>query len=362
MALNSLSQSLVDRFGGGNLSWGLNTQSQGFLDDYINTQLQRYSEAQASPDQLVRQQGESGMQGFSRSYGELSRLLSGTDIGADNASLLTDYIQGRPYAENALREFIGAEKQRADQGSKLNQFADSAETELFGGLNRTLSQALSDPNSRLGDLGNFLASQQDSTFQRNLRPLIEQRLAAQGILDSGANVELQAKALGDLEQNRQANLQNAGNTYKDSIIGLRQSNLMGDLASQQQQMGNMFDLQRQASTMQYQSALQEKQNQLARELASISQTGPGLAQQIMGFGGAAAAGIAAPFTGGMSLAAMPGFLGMAMGPGGAQGGAGMSALGQSFFTQGGKAPGYRGGGSIYGQGQTQGTSGGYPIA
>jgi hypothetical protein len=84
----------------------------------------------------------------------------------------------------------------------------------------------------------------------------------------------------------------------------------------------------------------KRREDLARELSQISNSGASEMQQIIGGIGMAGSIAAAPFTGGMSLAALPSFTGMTFGGGGSQAGMGMSQLGSSFFSGGGGGGGY----------------------
>ncbi len=337
MALDTRSQDFFDRYGGG--TFGLNATSQNALDSMYNSAIARYTATQAQGGEAGLS-AENGLRTYATNYSALSKILGGQDISADKAGLLTDYLSGRPYAENALREYMGSQKLLGEQKTQLGNFADQAETQLFGGLNQSLSQSLTNPNSQLGDLNNFMGQQESDVFSKNLAPLINQQLGGQGLLNSGANVELQSKALADLDRQRQANIMNTGLGYKDQIMNLRGSNLSADLAGQQAQFANQSDLQRQSSTFMYQQALQQKQDDLARELSRVSQGGDNMMGQIMGGIGSAVSIGAAPFTGGMSLLGLPASMGMMMG--GAQGGqmgAQVGAMGSGFFAnRGGSQP------------------------
>lgn len=300
-----------------------------------STQPQNYS--------LYKQAGEA-IDAVTRGTDDFLKQLDAGGIGEDKLSLIKKAISGN-FNQNdigmqGISELVGSKAQLDKQNQQLGDFRNKAETQLFGGAGRTLQDALADPNSELGGLGEFLKGQQSDIFRSELRPMIESQLGAKGLLDSGANIELQAKALGGLERDRQSRLMDAGLRAKEGIRGLERSDILGDIGSQQSALSNMFDLQRQGLTMAWEENLMNKRDQLARELASISNTGPSELQQIIGGVGAGAAAGLAPFTGGASLAAMPGFLGMFGGQGGNMG-AGLSQLGMSFYNSGG-------GGSSYG--------------
>jgi hypothetical protein len=284
--------------------------------------------------------------------------LDGAGIGVDQFDLIQKAINADltpgSIQMQGLNELIASNRQRETANQQLLDFRNKAETQLFGGTGRTLQQALADPNSELGGLGEFLKGQQSDVFQSNLRPMIEMQLGSRGLMDSGANVELQSKALGDLERNRQSTLMNAGLAGKEGIRSLERSDILGDIGSQQQALSNLFDLQRTGITMEFESNLAKRREDLARELSSISNSGPSELQQILGGVGMAGSIAAAPFTGGMSLAALPSFTGMTFGGAGGQAGAGMAALGQSFYSGSGGGGSY-GGGSMpkYGGGGAQ---------
>jgi hypothetical protein len=312
--------------------------------------------------------GASNYNLYKRHGAEADSLRAGTDaflaqidqggIGEDKIQLIQQAI-GSSFATGSLgmqgiSELVASKAQLDKQNQQLSDFRNKAETQLFGGTGRTIQQALADPNSELGGLGEFLKGQQSDVFQSNLRPMIEMQLGSRGLMDSGANVELQSKALGDLERSRQSTLMNAGLMGKEGIRSLERSDILGDIGSQQAALSNLFDLQRTGITMEFERDLSKRREDLARELSSISNSGPSELQQILGGVGMAGSIAAAPFTGGMSLAALPSFTGMTFGGAGGQAGAGMAALGQSFYSGSGGGGSY-GGGSMpkYGGGGAQ---------
>ena len=199
----------------------------------------------------------------------------------------TETSGGSPVAAQALQERFSAEQQRVKEQTQLGEFRTGVETQLFGAPGATLEQALASPTSELGQLQSTLREQERGVFREELKPLIEQGLGARGLLDSGANVELQSKALGQLERGRQGMLSQAFFGGKEQLRGLQQSDIMGDIGARRQALSESFGLQRAGMSMSYQRELEQQRMMLARELAQLSGGGGGF-----NLGGAFGTGIA----------------------------------------------------------------------
>ena len=250
------------------------------LDPAFQKQIEDY--AKSYSEQLERDEATYAKQGLTQlswQMGDRSRdtlkivpeLLSRLDkagIGPENFQLAKDYITylGSGTSGQALNELEVAGAQRTKQNQQLLDFRNRAETQLLGAPGATMEQALLNPASELGSLGGFLKKQQSDIFQQELSPLIKQNMASMGLLDSGANIEQQAKALGGLERARQGSLFQAALGAKEGIRNLEQRNILGDIGSQQQAMTGMFDLQRSNITMEFQRSLARERDNLTREL------------------------------------------------------------------------------------------------
>ena len=187
--------------------------------------------------------------------------------------------QWNPTGQQALDEFMASRAQNAESVSQLDDFRAKYETQMFGKVGGTLEEALSSQSGELGQLSNVLRQQQSSVFNQELKPLIDQGLASQGLFDSGARVEQQAKALGGLERGRQETLLSAALGGRDSLRGLERSDILGSQANQQSALSNLFDVQRTGITMAYQRQLEQERAALAMQLQS-KRGGPDLLSQI----------------------------------------------------------------------------------
>lgn len=270
-------------------------------------------------------------------WGEVTDLAKRADLGEEQWNTIWNALsnedQNSALHLQGLREYAVAGDKRKEARTQLQDFRNRAETQIFGAPGADLASALANPQGELGALSQFLASQQSDVFRQNLAPLIQQKLGGQGLIDSGANVELQSKALGDLERSRQSQLMNAALGAKDQIRGLERSDILGDIGSQQQALSNLSDIQRTGITMSFQRELESRRESLARELASISSSGPSLMNQILG--GVGMAGGAGMMAMGNPMGLMPALAGAGMAFGGTQGGqAGASIggmLGSGFY-------------------------------
>lgn len=131
-------------------------------------------------------------------------------------------------------------------------------------------------------LNQSLMAQNQQAFQ-NQEPLLEQRLNALGLLQSGALPAQQAKYQSDLDSQRQAALANYAINAQNQIAGqgvanvntdvnLQQQNMMGSLQTQQQNLAQQYASQNIANQnnvayQQYVDSLQAAQNQAAQQAA-----------------------------------------------------------------------------------------------
>ena len=172
-----------------------------------------------------------------------------------------------PTGQQAFDEYMTLEAQRGKQNQQLTDFRNKSETQMFGRVGGTLQDALSAPGSELGQLSEILKQQQSGVFNQEMKPLIDQGLASQGLFDSGARVEQQAKALGGLERNRQQTLLQAALGGREQLRGLERQDILGDVGNQQAALQNVFDLQRTGITMEFQRQLERERAALAQSLS-----------------------------------------------------------------------------------------------
>lgn len=194
--------------------------------------------------------------------------LQAADIGPEGFQTVQKALQGDPIANQQLNEAQAIKSQLDAQNKQLADYRGQAEQQIFGGQGLSLSEALTSTGGDIGNLNRFLGEQQAETFNTQLKPLIQMALGAQGLSDSGAQVELQSKALADLEQKRQQSVMQAALGGRAQLQGIQRSDLLGGIGLAQQGMMNQFDLQRTGITMQFQQQLEQQREQLARELAS----------------------------------------------------------------------------------------------
>ena len=172
--------------------------------------------------------------------------------------------------EQNFIEFLAQAQIRKRTQQRLGEFRTKAETQFLGAPGATLEQALASPTGELGQLSEALKKQQSGVFREELSPMIQMQLGARGLQDSGANVELQSKALGGLERSRQGALTGAFFGGKQQLRGLERTDILGDIGSQQQALAQAFGLQRAGITMQFQRELEAQRARVARELAELS--------------------------------------------------------------------------------------------
>ena len=229
---------------------------------------------------------------------QLKTALEGSSLAGDIdvQNLVKRASSGDVMAGRALQERFSFEQQRQKEETQLSEFRTGLEKEQFGtitptgGTERamTLEEALSQAvpggvgGGNIGVLGRVLGETAQKTFARETKPLIESQLGARGLLDSGANVELQSKAMEESKQALRNQLLQAGLGARGQISGLQRADILEDIGARRQALGESFGLQRQGVTMSFQMQLQQMQNQLARDLAKMSQ--PSGFEQFMQYG------------------------------------------------------------------------------
>lgn len=212
----------------------------------------------------------------------------GIDLNPSHRRLIEGALGGDAMSDQALVEMFQANKQRLAQNTQLEDYRTKAATEMLGAPGNTVDQAMANSNSWLAQLNNFLGTQQSDVFQKEMDPLIRENLISQGIGDSGARVELNAKALAGLERSRQEQIFGAAMGAKQDILNLERTDLLGDVGAQQAALANTWDLQRTGITMAFQRQLEAERAQLARELAG--RKGGGGQGGMIGMGAGAAIG------------------------------------------------------------------------
>jgi len=215
--------------------------------------------------------------------------ISSLGWGPEKTQLISKALSGDTISQQALNEAITQNRQLQTQQGQLSDFQKQLQTQEFGSTSNNLADALSNPNGTIGQLNQFLGNQEATTFNTQLKPLIQESLGAQGLSDSGAQVELQSRALSQLEQARQANVMQAALGEQSQIQGLQYSNLLGGIAGAQANQTSTFNLQRAGITMQFQQQLEQQREQLAQQLAQ--QRGGGTGGLIGTLGGAAGGSI-----------------------------------------------------------------------
>lgn len=223
-------------------------------------------------------------------------------LQATDMPLIQKYLDKDPTAQENILEQAKNAGLRQQQDQQLQQYSGQVQNQLFGGQlstaagdgGMTLAQALQSNTGALGNLNSFLGQQTADTFNNQLKPLIQSQLGAQGLGDSGgAQVELQSKALAQLEQQRQQSMMQAALGALGQVQGLNYSNLQQGIGQTQQNAQQSFDLNRMGITMQFQRELEAERAQLAQQLSSYkgSAGGAGIGSMVGGGIGAVAGGI-----------------------------------------------------------------------
>lgn len=328
------------------------------MQDYYNQQL---AQAQANYNLALQNQniGSYGGSDADRSFwqqkgsvagGQIANLqknlqplmdaINSGAINSTNLDMAQKYLQGDPIAMEQLKEAVSGQQQLQSQNQQLSDFQSQMTQQLLGTSslnNLNLADAMTSTAGSVGQLNSFLGNQEAQTFNTQLKPVIQMALGSQGLSDSGAQVELQSKALAQLEQQRQQSMMQAALGAQSQIQGLQYNQLAGGIGYAQQMQNNQFDLARTGITMQFQQALENQREQLARDLAANyggGQGGGGLGSMIgMGVGGAAGFAMGGP--GGAMMgaglgASLGGGIGNMVSPG--QSGMGLGAMGPAFMS------------------------------
>ena len=335
-----------------NSNWTSDTQKQ--LQDYIESERNKWLN-NGSQAQSNLHNGSQGAADFAAQFHLSDKMLSNIkniapslldkmqkgDLGSDWLDTAKKAIGGDPIALEKINEQYSAQQQLQQQNQKLSDYRGQLEQQEFGGQGLSLSQALTSTGGDIGNLNSFLGQQEADTFNTQLKPLIQMSLGAQGLSDSGAQVELQSKALAQLEQQRQASMMQAALGARSQIQGLQRQDVLGDVGATQTMMNNQFDLNRSNITMQYQMQLEAQREQLAKDLAG--KQGGQSALGLIGMGGGAVIGGALGAIGGPQTALMGAGLGASLGGAvggyfGSQNGSntqyGQSAVPGAFFSAG----------------------------
>jgi len=201
-----------------------------------------------------------------------------------------------PLNQQAFQELLASARQRKSQEQQLADFRGRFEERLFGRRGATLEEAIAGGTGDIAGLDRILRQQQSDIFRKELAPTLRMALGARGLEDSGARVELESKALGGLERSRQERLLEAALGARTQALGLERSDVLGSVASQQQALSNLFDLQRTGLTMEFQRSLEKQRADLARELSQYG--GGGRLGSMAGSLGGAAIGAGLGFLGG----------------------------------------------------------------
>lgn len=220
----------------------------------------------------------SGSEAGSTTERLVSDLERGLQAGQDPNQIaqvakdIINRIQDVNYSQSpaALQEQIGKIGQsniipleRAQEQFDIKSLADKQAAER----EQTRQQVLARIPALRQELGSDLLKQQNYAYEQ-IRPQIEQRLNAMGILQSGALPEAQTRAFRDLENARQARLSDfSTQATQDLELGLPLSSLYQTQGQHQQALQGGIDLTRAGITRGYQERDLEKQYALQRELS-----------------------------------------------------------------------------------------------
>lgn len=202
----------------------------------------------------------------------LQTVLSnlGTGVLQPGQESLQEAILGGAGTEE-LSTLQQVKAQREVQAGQLEQFRTGLRTQLFGSPTATLEEALGEAGTgQLASLAKGLRTQAGTAFREELFPLIQQRLARQGILDSGALEAVSGKEFGRLESQRQGALLQAGLGAQSQLSGLERADIMGDIGLQQAGLQRIFNLADVQTSMSFQRELSNQRNSLMRELQELS--------------------------------------------------------------------------------------------
>lgn len=304
-------------------------------------------------------------QDYQKALNTINTLGIGNDPQA--LQLFQNYLQ-RPdggltsgVAGQQLQTYLNQQQQAQYQQQQYNQLIQQQQDAARAAQAQLLAQI-----PTYADQLNQSLIGAENTAMGQLRPQIEDRMQQLGLLQSGALPQAYAQsqtALDLARQNQLANFQqNAINQVGLGIPLNALQNQLGNLSSATggniQAMADAnarnYALNDVANERAYQQSLQQQALYAARQ---NSQQPDNMMGQIIGGIGAAGSIIGAPFTGGMSLAGLPGSLGMIAG--GGQGGQMGSSLGGLFGQMGqagyrnyyGTGGSYGGGGNIFGGGR-----------
>lgn len=232
------------------------------------------------------------------------------------------------------------------QNQQLSDFNKQYQSQMFGadasGNPLSMIQALQGNTGTIGALNQFETGQTAQTFNQLLQPQIQMALGGQGLQNSGASVELNSKALAQLQMQQQQSIMNAALGAQSQQQGLQQQAVLGNIAGQQGMISNTLNTNNAYMTMQFQQQLMQQQAQIAQQLAQYNGSGGGggIGSMIGGGLGAIVGGIAGGPQGAMAGyglgSGIGGGIGNAVSPGSS--GQGTGSLGSNFFSASSSLP------------------------
>lgn len=243
-------------------------QNQRYQDynDWINKNLS-YGGYDNSRTQLLASLGDAQKYGVDpaqiEQFMNTAKGYAGAKIDASGVD------SGLQSANNQFRNFL----QMPGESYRENQQIDAQRTQQKQQSQQLQQDLLSQLPGIEDQVGKSLLNQQNLAYQQ-IQPLIEQRLNAMGILQSGALPEAQARAFKELETARQGRLADFDINNRQMLNFQMPLNAMqGDMGLAQQGMQNNFDLSRAGIQRQFQeqdvaqqmAMQQQMQNQALEE-------------------------------------------------------------------------------------------------
>lgn len=277
--------------------------------------------------------------------GALSQVVQAQQNGLD-PSLINQAISGMQSGQNQNQIIQNLQQQNAQQSqlnsqnAQLQAFNKQYQGQMFGtdaqGNPLSMIQSLQGNTGTIGALNQFETGQTAQTFNQLLQPEIQMALGGQGLENSGASVELNSRALAQLQMAQQQNIMQAALGAQSQEQGLQQQQVLGNIAGQQGMVANTLNTNNAYMTMQFQQQLMQQQADLARQLSSYGGGGAGgggigsmIGGGIGAIGGAIVGGPQGAMMGYGLGSSLGGSIGNAVSPGSS--GQGTGALGSNFF-------------------------------
>lgn len=312
--------------------WGQSSGQQTYWNQQassLETQLGALQNAQT----VMQQIDQYGLGSNAQIQQYVNQLLQ--DPSTENSQLLQQASTQNIQLAQQQQQLTGFQNQVNQQ-----DFGAPTSAEAAAGQNATMTDALTNNQGSLGQLNQFLSGQTAQQFNQLLSPQISMALGGQGLQNSGANVELQSKALAGLDMTQQQAIEQAGLGMQSNIQGLTYNDMLGNIGTAQQNQANLQNTQNAYTTFAFQQQLMNQQAQLAEQLSSYGGGGQGgilgsIGQIAQGAQGIASIGqaIGSPLYNFMSSAPFGG----SGGGGASSGGSALGGGGSGFFASSGSS-------------------------